>query len=62
MKKLYRSKKDRFIGGVFGGLGDYLQIDPTLLRLLFAVFVVFTGIIPGVITYLVAIFIIPEEP
>jgi len=41
VKKLYRSRDDRMIAGVCGGLGKYLGIDPTLLRLAFALLVVF---------------------
>jgi len=50
------------ISGVIGGLGAYLGIDPTILRLLITLLIIFTGIIPGIIAYILAIFIIPEEP
>jgi phage shock protein C len=60
MKKLYRSKKNRMITGVCGGIGDYLEVDPTLIRLLW-VGVTLYGILPGIITYLVAWVLIPEE-
>jgi phage shock protein C len=60
MKKLTRSLTDRKIAGVCGGLGDYLSIDPTLVRLT-AIFVgFFTGIVPGLITYIVGWIIIPD--
>ncbi len=61
MKKLYRSKTNRIVGGVFGGLGAFFGVDATVLRLLFAFFVIFTAVIPGVIAYIIAVFIIPEE-
>lgn len=61
-KKLYRSNKNKIIAGVFGGLGDYFNIDPTLLRLIGIVLAFLTGIIPIVILYLLAAIIIPEEP
>ncbi len=61
MKRLKRSKSQRMFSGVIGGLAEYMSIDATLLRLIFAVLVVFTGIFPGVILYIVAMFIIPEE-
>ena len=54
-KKLYRSKKDR----VFGGIGEYLGVDPTVIRLL-AVILGFTG--SGVLAYIVAAILIPENP
>lgn len=47
------------IGGVCGGIGDYLNVDPTLVRILWAVFVFMNGI--GVLSYILALIIIPEE-
>ena len=58
-KKLYRSKENRVIAGVFGGLGDYFDTDPVLLRLAWLVIVVFTGFAPGIIAYIVAALIVP---
>lgn len=58
-KKLTRSKTDKYVGGVLGGFGVYLDIDPVLLRILFALFVLATGIFPGVIIYLIAWIIVP---
>jgi len=61
MKKLYRSRKNKIFGGLVGGLGEYFEIDPVLLRvlLLFAIFM--TGFFPGLIAYLVGLFIVPKE-
>jgi len=59
MKKLYRSKKDRIIAGVCGGIAEYAKIDSTLIRLAFAVSVLFGGF--GILAYLIAWFIIPEQ-
>lgn len=59
-KKLYRSRKERIIAGVCGGLGEYFGIDPTLFRLLFIVAALFGG--PGLIAYLLFLIIVPEEP
>lgn len=58
-KKLYRSKKDRVFAGVCGGIGEYLGVDPTVIRLL-AVILGFTG--RGVLAYIVAAILIPENP
>ena len=58
-KKLYRSKKDRVFAGVCGGIGEYLGVDPTVIRLL-AVILGFTG--SGVLAYIVASILIPENP
>lgn len=60
-KKLYRSREDRKLAGVCGGLGEYLDIDSTVIRVLWMLIVLLTGIFPGIIAYIVAIFIIPEK-
>lgn len=61
-KRLYRSRTDRMVGGVLAGLGDYLGIDPTWLRIGYAVLAVFTGFGPAVIVYIIAMIIVPEAP
>ncbi len=60
-KRLYRSKKDRMLGGVCGGIGEFANIDPTLVRLLWILIVIFTWFLPGLIAYLLAWIIIPEK-
>lgn len=60
-KKLYRSEKNKVLAGVLGGLGEYLGIDPTVLRLIYLLLTVFTGFFPGIIAYILAIFIIPPR-
>lgn len=59
-KKLYRSRKNRMIAGVCGGLAEYFNVDPTIIRLLWVLFVLGGG--SGGLAYLVAWIIIPEEP
>ena len=59
MRRLYRSKRDRIIGGVAGGLADYLEVDPTLIRFIW-VLAALAGF--GVLAYIVAWLIIPEAP
>lgn len=61
-KRLYRSRTDRVFAGICGGLAEYANIDVTVLRLVWTLIVVFSGIFPGVIVYIIAIFIIPEKP
>jgi phage shock protein C len=61
MKRLYRSRKDRMLGGVCGGLGEYSNIDPTVIRLVWAVVSLLT-IGTGVLVYIIAWILIPEEP
>jgi len=59
-KQLFRSKDDRMIAGVCGGIGDYLDIDPTIIRLIFVFGSVITG--SGLFwVYLVMMFVVPEE-
>lgn len=60
-KKLYRSKENRMIAGICGGLGEYFNMDIALLRLIWLLVVVFTGFAPGVLIYILAIFIIPTK-
>ena len=59
--KHYRSRTDRMISGVCGGLGKYLGIDPTLIRLVFVLLLLF-GVGSGLILYIILMFIVPEEP
>jgi len=60
-KKLYRSRSERMIAGICGGMGKYLNLDATVIRLLFVLLTIFTGVVPGLILYLILMFIIPEE-
>lgn len=61
-KKLYRSRENRVFAGIMGGLGEFFGIDPVLLRLGYLILTVFTGFVPGIVGYILAIFIIPEAP
>jgi phage shock protein C len=60
MKRLYRSKKDRILGGVCAGLGEHLDVDPTVIRLIWAVVSVLS-IGTGIVIYILAWIIIPED-
>lgn len=61
-KRLYRSRTDRVLAGVCGGLARYMNVDSSIVRLVWAAVVVFTGLVPGVLVYLVAMAAVPEEP
>lgn len=61
-KKLYRSATDKMIAGVCGGVAEYVRIDSTVLRLIWALVVAFTGFAPGVIVYIIAVIIMPMKP
>jgi len=62
MKKLYKSKDNRIFAGVIGGIGEYLDVDPVALRVLWLVLLIFTGFFPAFIVYLLACIIIPSKP
>jgi phage shock protein PspC (stress-responsive transcriptional regulator) len=59
-KFLYRSRSNRKIGGVCAGFAEYLALDPTLVRIVWATLVVFGGC--GLLGYIIAWIIMPEEP
>lgn len=61
MQRLYRSKKDAKLAGICGGIGEILDIDPTIVRLVLVLADLMTGIIPFVVAYLVGWIIIPEK-
>ena len=58
-KKLYRSRTQRMIGGVCGGIAEYFNVDPTIIRLIWAFLIIFLG--TGLLAYFIAWIIIPEE-
>lgn len=60
-KRLYRSKTNRIFAGVCGGVGEFFDIDPTVIRLVWLLVVIFTGVFPGVIAYIIAVLVVPEE-
>ena len=59
-RRLYRSRKNRKIAGVAAGLAEYLNVDPTAIRVLFIVFAVMGG--AGALIYLAMWLVVPEEP
>ena len=58
-KKLYRNTENKMIAGVCSGVGEYLNIDPTIVRLIWAL-IALSG--AGLLAYLIAALIIPEKP
>jgi phage shock protein C len=62
MKRLYRSRENRIFAGIFGGLGDYFEVDPVPLRLAGILICITTAIFPFIIGYIVACFVVPEAP
>lgn len=58
-KRLYRSRKERILCGVCGGIAEYFNIDPTIIRLVWAL-VALSG--SGILAYILAAIIMPDEP
>ena len=59
-KRLYKSEDNRVLCGVCGGLGEFLGIDPTIIRLIWALLCVLAG--TGLLIYIIAAIIIPRQP
>jgi len=59
-KRLYRSGKERILGGVCGGIAEYFNVDPTIIRLLRVLFIFGFG--TGILAYIIAWIIIPRNP
>ena len=62
MKKLYKSSDNKIISGVIGGLGEYYDVDPTILRLAYIIIAMTTACLPAVVGYIIAVLIVPKKP
>lgn len=60
-KKLYKST-DKKISGVCAGIAEFFEIDPTIVRVAYALIAVFTAAIPCIIIYAILAFVIPQRP
>jgi len=61
-KRIYRSRSESMIAGLAGGLANYFDVDPVLVRLAFVGAGFLTGIVPGLLAYVVGWIIVPLEP
>ena len=61
VKKLYLSNDDKRIYGVCGGIAEYFEVDPTVVRLAWVILTLVSGIIPGLVAYILAIIIMPQQ-
>ena len=60
-KKLYRVEQGKMLAGVCGGLAEYFNIDPSLVRILWVVITVFTAVFPSLIAYFICAAILPRK-
>lgn len=60
-KRLKRSVNDKMMAGVCGGIAKYMNVDSTVIRLVFAFATIFTAVFPGILIYLVLWIIVPKE-
>lgn len=60
MKKLYRSRTDKQVFGVCGGIAEYFEIDTTIIRLLWSIAILLAG--TGIWIYLIFVMVVPLEP
>ena len=58
-KRLFRSRADRQLAGVLGGVAEYFGLDPSLVRISYVIVTFFTGCIPGVLLYIMMRVIVP---
>lgn len=60
-KKLYRSSNDKMLSGVCAGIANFFGIDPTIVRVIYAILSLITSGVPGVVLYIVLAVIMPED-
>lgn len=61
MKKLYKSKDSRAISGIFGGVGEWMEVSPGILRVGYFVLAVITFVWPAVLLYIILHFLVPHK-
>ena len=60
VKRLYRSGKEKILGGVCGGIAEYFNVDPTIIRILWILFILGFG--AGILAYIIVWIIVPKNP
>jgi len=61
LKRLYRSRKNRMLAGILGGIAEMLKVDATIIRVIYVILLVVSAFIPLVILYFILYFVIPGE-
>ena len=59
-KKLVRSS-NKVLGGVLGGIADYMDVDPTIVRVIYVALTIFSAAFPGVLLYIIMLLLIPHR-
>ncbi len=62
MKKVYRSRENRMVAGICGGIGESYDIDPTVVRLAVVFLGLATGFVPVIVAYIIGVFVLPLRP
>ncbi len=60
-KRLYRSDTNKVLFGIIGGVGEYFDIDPTILRLGYIILAFMSGFFPALIGYFIAVIVVPKK-
>ena len=60
-KKLYRSFANKKLSGVCGGIAEYFDLDPTIIRILWVVLTLFSAAFPGILAYIICALIMPQQ-
>lgn len=61
-RRLTRSNREKMISGVCGGLAEYLDMDPTVVRVLYVLVSILSAAFPGIIAYIILMFLMPPSP
>lgn len=61
-RRLYKSRTDKVIEGVCGGIAEYINMDPTVVRVLYVVLSVMSSGFPGILIYILLMIIMPDKP
>ncbi|TMC00687.1 MAG: PspC domain-containing protein [Chloroflexi bacterium] len=61
-ERLYRSRDQKMIAGVLGGMGEHWNVDPSIMRIVYVVLTILSGVVPGIILYALMVIIVPAEP
>ena len=60
-RRLVRSTRHKMLAGVCGGVGEYMDIDPTVVRVVYVLVTVFTALVPGLLAYVIMFFLVPRD-